>query len=68
MASMLSLDKMVGNRVKYRRQLFEIRHDAKSSLSGWYITAIEEGRVRRGDSQYVTNKWLRQALKKRGLL
>lgn len=56
-----------GQTLSYKGQAFEIK-DVRdySGSNGMYITAIESGRVRKGDAQWVSYRFLRGALKPLG--
>jgi hypothetical protein len=60
------IEKNQGKVVRYRGQDFKVCFDSVSYLSpkGMWIKAIEEGRVRKGDSQFVTRAWLLNQLRK----
>lgn len=63
------LEKQVENKVglviRYKCQSFEIRHDYKTYANpkGFYVTAIENGAVKKGDAQWVSYRIMKAALK-----
>lgn len=59
--------KHYGAILRYRGQNFQIKEvKTYARPFGLYVTAIEAGRVRKGDAQWLSYRYLREALAKAG--